>query len=98
VRQFVGRRIEHSRYGRYGKHVTFIDVKRSVLHDANRRRALGLEDENEALAKLSSDLLVGVASRVWLLTLSEKQEQLVLSDQHYVEVVKMITSERRVVA
>jgi predicted RNA-binding protein Jag len=41
---------------------------------------------------------VGVADRVWLVTLSEKQEKLVLSTGHYVEVVKMITSERRVVA
>jgi hypothetical protein len=64
----------------------------------NRRRTLGLKDESEALAKLSSDLLVGVESRVWLLTLSEKQEELVLSGQHYVEVVKMITSERMEVA
>jgi hypothetical protein len=54
-----------------------------------------LTDENEAAAKLSADLLVGVANRIWLVTLSEKQEQLVLSTSHYVEVVKMITAERR---
>ena len=83
---------------RWDQHATADNVRRSVLHDANRRRALGLEDEKEAVAKLSSDLLVGVASRIWLLTLSEKQEQLVLSGKHYVEIVKMITSERMEVA
>jgi hypothetical protein len=55
-----------------------------------------MDDESEAAAKLSSDLLVGVASMVWLVTLSEKQEQLVLTDRHYLEVVKLITAEGRV--
>lgn len=73
-------------------------MKRSVLHSANRVRALGLSDENEAAAKISADLLAEVAKRVWLVTLSAKQENLVLSTNHYVEIVKMITSERRGVA
>ncbi len=82
----------------WDRHATAENVKRSVLHPANRVRALGLSDESEAAAKLSADLLVEVARRVWLVTLSEKQEKLVLSTNHYVEIVKMITSERRGVA
>lgn len=83
---------------RWDEHATAESVKKSVLHVSNRMRALGLNNEAEAAAKLSSDLLVGVADRVWLVTLSEKQEKLVLSAGHYVEVVKMIAAERRVVA
>jgi len=80
---------------RWDQHATAENVRKSVLHEANRRRTLGLEDESQAAAKLSADLLVGVAERIWLVTLSEKQEQLVLSANHYVEVVRMITLERR---
>lgn len=82
----------------WDRHATAENVKRSVLHGANRVRALGLRDEAEAAAKLSADLLTGVADRIWLVTLGEKQEKLVLSTGHYVEVVKMIAAERRVVA
>jgi hypothetical protein len=80
---------------RWDKHATSENVRRAVLHGVNRRRVLGVDDEGEATAKLSSDLLAGVASRVWLLTLSEKQERLVLAVHHYGEVVKMIMAERR---
>jgi hypothetical protein len=83
---------------RWDEHATAESVKKSVLHPSNRVRALGLDNEAEAAAKLSADLLVGVAERVWLVTLSEKQEKLVLSAGHYIEVVKMIAAERRVVA
>lgn len=82
----------------WDRHATTENVKRSVLHSANRVRALGLSDESEAAVKVSADLLAEVAQRVWLVTLSEKQEKLVLSMNHYVEIVKMITSERRGVA
>ena len=82
----------------WDRHTTAENVKKSVLHGANRVRTLGLSDESEATTKLSAELLAGVADRVWLVTLSEKLEKLVLSTGHYVEVVKMITSERRIVA
>lgn len=80
---------------RWDEHATPENVRRSVLRRVNRRRVLGMDDEHEAAPQLSPELLVGVASRVWLLTLSEKQEQLVLATHHYGEVVKMIMAERR---
>lgn len=83
---------------RWDEHATTENVQKAVLHEANRRRTLGLDDEGEARAKISADLITRVASRVWLVTLSEKQEQLVLSREHYGEVMKMITMERRGVA
>jgi hypothetical protein len=79
----------------WDKHATADNVRKSLLHEANRRRALGVDDESEAAAKLSADLLVGAAFKIWLVTLSQKQEQLVLSRDHYIEVVKLITAEGR---
>jgi hypothetical protein len=46
----------------WDQHATSENVRKSVLHKANRSRTLGLADESEAAAKLSADLLVGVAS------------------------------------
>ncbi len=80
----------------WDQHTTTESVKNSILHQNNRRRATGVDDPDEAAAKLSPDLLVGVASRVWLVTLSEQQEQLVLTNRHYLEVVRLITAEGRV--
>ena len=79
----------------WDRHATSENVKNSILHQSNRRRTTGVDDEGEAAFKLSSDLLVGVSSRIWLVTLSEKQEQLVLTDRHYLEVVRLITEEGR---
>jgi len=81
---------------RWDQHTTSESVKNSILHRVNRRRVTGVDDEGEAATKLSSDLLVGVASRIWLLTLCEKQEQLVLTNRHYIEVVRLMTEEGRV--
>lgn len=78
----------------WDQHATVENVRKSILHTANRKRTLGVEDENEAIGKISAQLLVDVASRVWLVTLSDKQEQLVLTNEHYIEVVRLITAER----
>jgi hypothetical protein len=79
---------------RWDQHTTAANVERSVLHTANRARVLGVDDEGGAKARLSAEALTRVADRVWLITLSEGQERLVLSPDHYLEVVKLITAER----
>ncbi|HEY1617626.1 MAG TPA: hypothetical protein VGG25_08410 [Streptosporangiaceae bacterium] len=83
---------------RWDKHATAGSVRASVLHEANRMRVLGISSEADAALKVSPELLAGVASRVWLLTLCRQQEQLVLTPDHYSEVVKLITAEGRTVA
>lgn len=80
---------------KWDQHASTDNVKASVLHSANRKRTLGVDDENEAADKLSADLLVGVATKVWLVTLSDKQEQLVLTNDHYLEVARLILAEGR---
>jgi hypothetical protein len=74
-------------------HTTTDSIKKSIVHKDNRNRVLGVDTEDEAAAKLSPDTLVGVAKRVWLITLCRQQEQLVLLPDHYLEVVKLITAE-----
>jgi hypothetical protein len=75
---------------KWNQHATAANVERSVLLPANRARVLGVDDDGEARARLSAEILTRVADRVWLITLSEGQEQLVLSPDHYLEVVKLI--------
>ncbi|HEU5159281.1 MAG TPA: hypothetical protein VFU43_19960 [Streptosporangiaceae bacterium] len=52
-------------------------VKKSVL--AERERVLGKADLDEAEALLDEGLVDDVASRLWMIVLSERQEQLVIS-------------------
>ena len=83
---------------RWDEHATADNVKRSVLHAANRKRVFGLEGESEAVSEVKPELLAAVADRLWMVTLCGKQEQLVLTNHHYTEVMKLIASERRAVA
>jgi hypothetical protein len=79
---------------RWDEHTSVASVTRALLHATNRERTLGIEDEGKAQTLLDAERLGRVAERVWLITLNDKQEQLVLAQNHYLEVVKMITSER----
>lgn len=55
-------------------------VHKSVLGE--RERVLGTADENEAKALIREDVVQAVAKRLWLLVLTDKQEQLVISREH----------------
>ena len=74
-------------------HTSVDKVVAALLHSANRQRVLGVEDEDQARLQIDMEAVVAVAGRLWLLTLSDKQKSLVLTKDHYVEVVKMITAE-----
>jgi hypothetical protein len=74
-------------------HTSVEKVRSSLLHEANRERVFGVQDLEEAREQLDAETLVAVSERLWLLTLSAKQERLVLTKRHYLEVVKMITDE-----
>lgn len=67
-------------------------VKKAVLQASNCRRVLGVEP-SEGESKLDAAVLAGVAERVWLITLGDKQEKLVVSNEHYAELQKIIASE-----
>jgi hypothetical protein len=78
------------------QHATTDSVKRSIIHKANRKRVLGVDSEADAVAKLDKGLIAQVAGRVWLITLCDQQEKLMLSDEHYYQVATIIAKERGV--
>jgi hypothetical protein len=68
-------------------------VRKALLHAANRERVLGSNSEADAEANIDPEAVIRVSERVWLLTFSDRQNDLVLTREHYLEVVKMITAE-----
>lgn len=74
-------------------HTSPESVKKALLHSANRSRVFGTDKEAEAESQIDAEALVRVSERVWLLTFTDKQQDLVLTREHYIEVVKMITAE-----
>jgi hypothetical protein len=81
---------------KWHKHVTTENVRKSILHNANRRRVLGVDDETDAAGKLDPELLTEVARRVWLVTLSDRQVMLVPTEDHYHRIGEMFSRERGV--
>lgn len=75
----------------WDKHVSVDRVKASILHKENCQRVVGTSDPQVGATLLDPEALVAVANRIWLVTLSSKQEQLVLTREHYVEVIRLIT-------
>lgn len=48
----------------------------------HRERVFGTDDEAKAAALVNEDVVSAVASRLWLVVLSQKQETLVISKEH----------------
>ncbi len=78
------------------KHATTDSVRHALLHEVNRKRVLGVDNEADAAAKLDVELMAKVASRVWLITLSDRQIMLVPTDEHYYKMAEMFSRERGV--
>jgi hypothetical protein len=78
------------------KHATTDNVRRALLQKTNRQRALGVDNEADAKAKLDSERMAGVASRIWLITLSDRQEMLVPTESHYYKMAEIFARERGV--
>jgi len=76
------------------KHATTDSVKKALAHAANRKRVLDVDTASDAMQKWNIELMSQVASRVWLVTLSDQQEQLVLTRNHYHHMVKIISEEQ----
>lgn len=73
---------------KWDHHTTAAMVKDSVLRE--KRRIFDTEDEGQALSLLDVAAVSAVADRVWLITLCDKQLQLVLSPEHHGEVMKLM--------
>lgn len=80
----------------WDKHATTDNVRHAVLNEANRRRVLGVDNEADAAAKLDVELAAKVASRAWLITLSDRQITLVPTEEHYYKIAEIFARERGV--
>jgi hypothetical protein len=75
------------------KHATTENVRKSIVHSANRERVLGVDNEVDAGEKLDVELMAKVASRVWLVTLSDRQIMLVPTEEHYYKMAEIFSRE-----
>ncbi len=74
---------------KWDKHCSYESVIKAIVHKENRQRVLGAETVDEATEAIDHDRASQVAGRVWLVTLSARQEDLMLMDDHY----RMIVAE-----
>ncbi|MGQ5264608.1 hypothetical protein ACTWLT_28040 [Micromonospora sp. ZYX-F-536] len=80
---------------KWDSHTTPDNVREAVIH--HREMIFGTTDEEEARKAIDETAVFETAQRLWMITLCEKQEQLVISNDHLDELVKfMRVSERAV--
>ncbi|MEU8005488.1 hypothetical protein AB0B66_30390 [Catellatospora sp. NPDC049111] len=72
----------------WDEHTTPASVRKAILDPANRYRVLKEEDLDRASAQLNEEAVVEVSRRLWMITLCERQEELVISDEHMGELMK----------
>lgn len=78
--------------GSWNKHGTPDDVKAAVVLPRNRSRCLNASSEDEALKNVSADAIAYVGDRVWLVTMNDKQNQLVVTKEHFALITAQITN------
>ncbi|MEV5570831.1 hypothetical protein AB0L06_12325 [Spirillospora sp. NPDC052269] len=80
---------------KWHEHATALAVQKSVLKHCSQ--IFGTLDEAEAQKQIDPALISGVSQRVWMITLCDQQEDLVIAHEHYVHVVSlMLANDRRV--
>jgi hypothetical protein len=75
------------------KHATTESVKKALAHPSNRKRVLDVDTASDAMQKWNIELMSKVASRIWLITLSDQQEKLVLTPSNH-RLVKFFSEEQ----
>ncbi len=81
----------------WNQHATAENVRKAVLHSDNIESVLGSSNEADAMEKLDAERTVRVADRIWLVTLCDQQEQLVLTEEHFREVIsRILAAEHRI--
>lgn len=77
----------------WDKHCTYDKVVSSLSHASNITRSLGLKPGEDVTPAIDHEAAQAVASRIWLITLSDRQDDLNLLDKHYKEIIGMISLE-----
>ncbi len=78
---------------RWSDHPSPGNVKKAVLKHS--QYIFNTEDKVEAQLQIDEETLVGVADRLWLITLCDKQERLVIADNYYNQVVSLMLADER---
>ncbi|MFE9960540.1 hypothetical protein [Micromonospora sp. NPDC005299] len=65
------------------KHRTPETIRKHLLHKENIHRVFGTTSVEEAKAKLNEQVVYELTNRLWLLTLCEEQESLVITTDNY---------------
>lgn len=76
----------------WDKHTTHANVVKALLHKANLNLVFGVDGIDEAAEMIDHERANLVANRVWLLTLSHRQDDFHLLDEHYKQVVAAATA------
>jgi hypothetical protein len=79
---------------RWDEHATTDSVCEALKHKDNRKRLFDVDTAEEAALKLDKALAADVARRIWLITLCDQQEQLVLMPDHYYTIKGIIDREQ----
>ncbi|MFF1822262.1 hypothetical protein ACFVWG_33460 [Kribbella sp. NPDC058245] len=66
-------------------------VEKGILLPKNIERIFGTKDRDDAKAAIDSKIVTDVASRLWVIVLSERQEKLVITGKHRSWLVKKQT-------
>jgi hypothetical protein len=77
----------------WDEHTTVDNVRKHVLK--HRELVLNEADETKAKDLIDEDAVRLVAARLWMLTMSDPLETLVLSDDHLAELARVMTLENR---
>lgn len=78
----------------WDKHTTTDRICEALKHKDNRKRLFDVDTAEEAALKLDRALAADVAQRIWLITLCDQQEQLVLMPDHYFTIKSIIDREQ----
>lgn len=77
----------------WDKHCTYDQMVTSLSHATNITRSLGLEPGTDSASAIDHEAAQIVAGRIWLITLSDRQDDLNLLDKHYSEIIGKIALE-----
>ncbi|MEQ7125405.1 hypothetical protein ABN034_12890 [Actinopolymorpha sp. B11F2] len=78
---------------KWDQHATPESIKRAILD--RKTEVFGCDTEQEAIGKIDQEVLVETSKRIWLITLCEKQERLVISDDHLDQLATIMSQEGR---
>jgi hypothetical protein len=71
-------------------HRTPNSIRTALLHKSNRMRLFNTEDEKKAERLVNEAAVFEISRRIWLITLCDEQEGLVITNEHFGELMKFM--------